>query len=80
MNLETLRAFFGWCTILNGGLLIFASLFLMFAGDLTYKLHDRWFQMSRETFTVATYAFLGWWKIAVISLHLVPWTALALMS
>ena len=80
MNLDTLRAFFGWCTILNGGLLAFASLILMFAGDFAYRLHRRWFQMSRETFTIAIYAFLGCWKIAVISLHLVPWIALALMT
>ena len=80
MNFETLREFFGWCTILNGGSLIYAALFLMFAGDYAYKIHSRWFPMSRETFTVASYAFLGAWKIVVISFHLVPWIALALLA
>jgi hypothetical protein len=80
MNLETLRAFFGWCTILNGGLLAFSSLLLMFGGNWVYGLHGRWFPMPREAFSQAIYSFIGTWKIIVISLNLVPWLALVLIS
>ena len=34
MNLEPLRIFFGWCTILNAGLLLLSSLLLMLASAL----------------------------------------------
>lgn len=80
MDLETLRAFFGWCTIINGGLLTFSSLLLMFAGDLVFKLHARWFPMPRENFNGAIYHAIGFWKILVISFNLVPWVALVLLT
>jgi hypothetical protein len=80
MNIETLRGFFLWCTLLNGGLLIFSSLLLMFAGDFVYSLHHRWFPMPRETLNVALYIFLGFWKIIVITFNLVPWLVLRLIG
>ncbi len=80
MNLESLRTFFLWCTLLNGGWLILMSLILMWGGGAVYRLHQRWFPMSRETFTVAVYAFLGVYKIIVIAFNLVPWLALVAMN
>lgn len=80
MNLEPLRIFFGWCTILNAGLLLLSSLLLMLAGDWVARLHGRWFPMPREAFTRQFYQYLGWWKILVIGFNLVPWLALVLMT
>ena len=34
MDIQTLTTFFMWCTVLNGGLLILWTLFIMFAPDL----------------------------------------------
>lgn len=80
MNLETLRAFLMWCSILNGGLLILSSLLLVFTGDWVYKIHSRWFPMPRETFNAVIYAFIGFYKILFITLFLVPWLALVILS
>ena len=48
MNVETLIAFLGWCTLINLGLLIWWSLFVVFAHDWTYQMHSKWFKISVE--------------------------------
>jgi hypothetical protein len=41
MDIATVRAFFMWCTIVNGGLLILSFLICAFAGDWVYRMHGR---------------------------------------
>ena len=79
MDLNTLRSFFMACTVLNATLLILSSLVLMTAGDWIYRLHERWFPMSRQTFITVIYAFLGLYKLIIIAFNLVPWIALELL-
>lgn len=72
--------FFMWCTIINFGLLMFSFLLLMLAGDFIYRIHSRWFPMSRETFYTVCYSFVGLYKLAVIVLNAVPWAVLAIIG
>lgn len=80
MDIELLTRFFMWCTILNFGLLIVSFLFLAFANDFVCSLHGKWFAMSRETFNVVIYAFIGLYKIAWLVLCFVPWVALLIIA
>ena len=80
MDIQTLTTFFMWCTILNIGLLLFASLILVFAGDFVYRIHSKWFPMSREMFNVVTYSFLGLFKSVVLIFNVVPYVALLIMG
>lgn len=69
-----------WCTIINGALLIFTALFCTFAGGLIYRVHSRWFPMSREAFNPVIYSFVGLYKIIFITFNLVPYVALAIIG
>lgn len=80
MNIELLRTFFMWCTVLNGGLLLLSSLICTFAGNWVYRLHNRWYPMPRETFNVAIYAFLGGYKILFWIFCAMPYVALVIMT
>jgi hypothetical protein len=80
MDIQMLTRFFMWCTILNMGLLIFSVLMLAFAGDFVYRMHGKWFSMSRETFNVVLYSFIGMYKIAVIAFNAIPWAVLAIIG
>lgn len=80
MDLQTLTSFFMWCTIFNGGLLIFWSLFCMFTPNLVYRLQNNWFPMPRETFDVVIYCFIGAFKLLFIVFSLVPYLALLMMG
>jgi len=80
MDIESIRAFFMWCTILNVALLLFSSLFCICAGDWVYRIHSKWFSVSRETFNVAIYSFIALYKILVIVFNLIPYIALSIIG
>lgn len=79
MNVETIRTFFFWCTVLNGSILIMSALICVFAGELIYRFHRRWFPMSREQFSMAIYLWVGLYKIVFITFNLIPWLALEII-
>ena len=80
MNIDTIRTFLMWCTIINGALLLLSVMICANAGDWVYRMHTRWFAMPRETFNVAIYCFLGLFKIFFLLLNLVPYIALVIVG
>jgi len=80
MDIVSVRAFFMWCTIMNGALLVISFLICASAGDWIYQMHSRWFPISREAFNVAIYSFIGLFKVFVIAFNLVPYIALVIIG
>ena len=80
MDIESIREFFMWCTILNLALLLFSSLMCMCMKDWAYKIHSKLFCISRETFNVAFYSFLGIYKLLVFVFSVVPYIALSIIG
>ncbi|MHC4571231.1 MAG: DUF6868 family protein [Planctomycetota bacterium] len=80
MDIQTLTAFFMWCTILNIALLLLSSLFCLCAADWVYRIHSKWFSISRETFNVAIYSFLALYKIFIFVFNLIPYLALSIVG
>ena len=80
MNIDSIRAIFMWCTILNVALLALSSLLCLCAGDWVYGIHSKWFSVSRETFNVAIYSFLGLYKIFIFAFNLIPCIALLIVA
>ena len=80
MDIDSIRAFFMWCTILNFALLSLSSLICICAGDWAYRIHSKWFSISRETFNVAIYSFLGLYKVLVFVFNLIPYVALLIVG
>ena len=80
MTIQLLRAFFGWCTVINGALLLWATLACILAGDWTYRVQSKLFPMSRQAFTLAMYCFIGGMKIIVLMFNLVPYVVLVVIS
>ncbi len=80
MDMETLTRFLMWCSIINGGLLVFSFLMIACAGDLVYRMHTRFLPMSRETFNVVIYSIIGGCKILWGIFNLVPFIALKIIA
>ncbi len=80
MDLNTIRLFFMWCSIINVGLFLVSFLVLAYAGGWVHRMHSRWFPMPRETFNVAVYAFLGAMKLFVLLANVVPYVVLEIIS
>ena len=79
MDLDSIRAFFMWSTILNVALLSLSSLICVCAKDWAYRIHSKWFAISRETFNVAIYSFLGLYKVLIFVFNLIPYIALLIV-
>jgi hypothetical protein len=71
-----MKDFFMWCTIINGSLLVLSFLIYSLAGNWIYRIHSKWFPISREAFNVAIYCFIGLFKIFILVFNLVPYIAL----
>ena len=80
MDIQTLTRFFMWCTIMNGGILTLWTVFCMFAPNLVYSTQKRWFPISRETFDVFIYSFLGLFKIFFLIFNVIPLLALLVVG
>lgn len=79
MTIETLTAFFKWCTILNAAILIYSSLFLCCAPGFVYRIQRRWYPITRETFDIVAYSYLGAFKLLFFVFNLVPYLALVII-
>ncbi len=80
MTIETLTAFFKWCTILNAAILIYSSLFLCFAPGFVYRIQSKWYPITRETFDIIAYSYLGLFKVLFFAFNLVPYLALIIIA
>ncbi len=78
MTLELTRAALGWCAIINIGILMWWFLFMVFAGDLAFRMHSKIFNldMTREQFNGIHYAGIIAFKVLVFGLNVVPYLAL----
>ena len=80
MDIQTLTTFFMWCTIINGAILVLWALTCMLALNWVFRMHNKWFNISREAFNVVIYSFLGLFKITFLFLNVVPYVALLIIG
>ena len=80
MDIQTLTSFFMWCSIINIGFLIFLALVYMLMPNLAYQLQSKFIPISRETFDIVFYSFIGFFKVVVLVFNVVPWIALIIIG
>jgi hypothetical protein len=72
MNIEFMREFLLWCTIINFGILVAWFVFFVVARDWMRGFHGKWFRVSDEQFDAAHYTGMAIFKIGIILFNLVP--------
>ncbi len=80
MDIQTLTAFFMWCTIINGTVFVFWAATCIYAPDFLYRMHHKWFSISRETFNTVIYSFLAVCKIVFLVFSVTPYIALLIIG
>ncbi len=58
----------------------YAFVLLAFASDFVYRIQSKWFPMPRDRFNVVVYSFIGFYKLLVLILCVIPWIALAIIG
>ena len=79
-TIETLRVFFGWCSVINIGLLVFSSILIIAIRGTASRLHGKMFNLDEKFVEQAYFQYLGQYKIAIIVFNIVPYFALKIMS
>ena len=80
MTIAVTRNFFLWCTVINYGVLLVWFLVFVFAHDWMFRIHGRWFRLSRDQFDALHYAGMSIFKIRIILFNLVPLIVLSILG
>jgi len=80
MDIQKLKRFFMWCTIIDGILLIFSFALCALVPDLIYSIHGKLFHISPETLNVLIYSFLGLFKIFWLVFNVTPYITLLIIT
>ena len=80
MDIQTLRTFFMWCTIINGSVFLIWTIFFITTPNLIYRLQNKLFPIPRENYDIILYSFLGLFKLIFIVFNLTPYIALVIMG
>lgn len=80
MNLEILREFLGWCTVVNFGILLLSTAAVLGARKAVARLHGRMFGMTEPDLTRIYLQYLSLYKVLVLALNFAPWLALRIMG
>ena len=72
MTIETIQEALLWCLLINVILLMWWFLIIILAHDWVYRMHGRWFKMSREQFDIIHYSGMALHKIFILFFLVVP--------
>ena len=79
-SLETLTMFLGWCTVINIGVLVVASIFVTLMRGPVARMHNKMFGLDDADLSRQYFQYLAQYKIAIFILNLVPYIALKIMG
>ena len=79
-SIEVLTTFFGWCSVINIGVLVFTTVVLMLMKDAISSIHAKLFGVNQENLPLIYFGYLGNYKVAILVFNLVPYLALKLMA
>lgn len=80
MNIEMLKDFLLWCTVVNYAVLLVWFFALLAARDWIYGLHARMFGLLPERIAVIHYKAIAVYKLGILLFNLVPLIALHLIT
>ena len=80
MALEEIRAFLGWCTLINWGILLVWWITIMVARDWMRGVHGKWFKISEERFDEIHYQAIAVYKLGIVLFNLAPYLALRIVG
>lgn len=80
VSIDIVREFLGWCTVINIGILLVATIILVLTRKSISKFHAKLFELSQTDLSLSYFQFLGQYKLAIYVLNLVPYIALRIMT
>lgn len=79
MSRTQLTSFFGWCSVLNVGLLCVSALSLLVMGDLIRPIHSTLLALPEAELNALYANWIATYKVLTFVLAIVPYLALKLI-
>jgi len=79
MTVEFVRQVLAWCSLFNLIILMVWFLGFRMAGEGMYRVHSKWFAISKETFDAIHYAGMTFFKLTFVVFNLVPYLVLRML-
>lgn len=79
-SLATLATFFGWCTVINVGILLFSLLMISLLKDWIGTISARLFGITEEEGKATFFRVFQQYRFSIVLLNLVPYIALKIMA
>lgn len=79
-SIETLTTFFGWCTVINLGIILMVVLFSSVAHEGVAKINAKIFGVTKEEANVTWFRVFQQYRLAFVVLNVVPYMALKMMA
>lgn len=80
LEIQMLTSFFGWCTVINLGLLLFSTFTLLVFNLQVKAVHSRLMAIESAGLNALYFNFLGNYKVLILVLNLVPYCALKILA
>ena len=78
-SLEDLATFFGWCTVINIGIIILFFIFMVSANRFAGDLFARFFGISSKEAKATLFRVFQQYRLLIAVFNLVPYIALKIM-
>ena len=79
VSIHMIRESFGWCTIINIGILLVVIIVVVLTRVPISKIHVKLFELSEADLSRSYFQFIGQYKLSIYILNLVPYIALKIM-
>ncbi|MFV0377426.1 MAG: DUF6868 family protein [Mangrovibacterium sp.] len=80
MSLKQIRAFLGWCSVINFGLLFLIGIIYLLFSNRLYAVFNCFSSISIDAYDLYWLQILGIWKIAVWVFFIIPYFAAVLVD
>lgn len=80
MTTETISEFFGWCALINIGIMILTTATILGGRESIIRIHSRMFGLEESELKRAYFQYLAQYKIVVLVFNIVPYIALKLIG
>lgn len=80
MTANEIKEFLLWCIGINYGILCLWFGAFWVSHDQIYRLHNRWFKLSIETFDAIHYSGMAIYKVGVLLFNVAPLVALFVIN
>lgn len=79
-DINTLTAFFGWCSLVNIAILLFSTFTVIALRTPVAGLHGRLLGIDPAILPLEYFRYLGQYKLAIIVFNIVPYLALRIID